>query len=116
LHERRIDYFIWVCASSYTELTQRTADIKQAIGSAVNPITSGVGITLYDFATPSGSFYATAGTMDVEIGQSQFFNAADQSEEGNRKYRSVTPIMLSAFKDITASLLENKGRINLTDS
>ena len=116
LYERNIDYHITVCGNTYSEMINRTADIKQAMRTAVNPVTSGVGVTLYDFAVASGSFYATAGTMQVEIGQSQYFSAADQSEEGNRKYRSVTPITLTAFKDATATLLENKGRIGLTDS
>lgn len=82
----------------------------------MNPVTSGVGITLYDYTVASGSYYATAGTMQISLNQSQYFGAADQKEEGNRKFRSITPVTLTAFRDATATLLENKGRISLTDS
>ena len=115
LYERNIDYHVTVCGSSYTNMMQKTAEMKQALRTAVS-LTSGVGIDLWDFAVVSGSFYNPAGTMQVEIGQSQYFGAADQSEEGNRKFRSITPVSLTAFKDATARLLENKGRIALTDS
>lgn len=115
LYERNIEYLVTVCGSSYTNAKQKTAEMKQALRTAVS-MTSGVGINLYDFAVASGSFYATAGTMQVEIGQTQHFGAASQSEEGNRKFRSITPVSLTMFKDATARLLENKGRITLTDS
>lgn len=115
LYERNIEYHVVVCGSSHTNMMQKTADMRQALRTAVSA-TSGVGINLYDFAAPSGSFYTTAGTMQVELAQSQYFGAADQSEEGNRKFRSITPVSLTMFKDATARLLENKGRITLTDS
>jgi len=116
LRHRTIDYHIVILGTTYSEMVQKTSNMKQAIVSAVTPITGGVGITLYDFAAASGSFYAQAGTMQVELAATQYFGAASQEEEGNRKYRSITPIMLSMFKDSTATLLENKGRISLTDS
>lgn len=115
LYEKELLYHVWVCGSSFTERSRVTSDLRQSLRSAVSA-TSGVGITLFNFAVPSGAYYATGGTLQVEIGQTEIFDAADQSEEGNRKHRSVTPVTLTAFKDITATLLENKGRVNLTDS
>tara|TARA_R110002096_G_scaffold388802_3_gene583134 strand:+ start:2459 stop:3028 length:570 start_codon:yes stop_codon:yes gene_type:complete len=116
LRERSIDFHVIIIGSSYTEMVQKTSDAKQALVSAVTPITSGVGIVLWNFADPSGAFFSQAGTMQVELAPTQYFGASDQSEEGNRKYRSITPLTLSMFKDSTATLLENTGRVSLTDS
>ena len=115
LYDKEMLYHVWMCGSTFTERSRITSDLRQSLRSAVS-ITSGVGITLYNFASPSGSFYSTGGTLQVDLGETEIFDAADQKEEGNRKHRSVTPVFLTAFKDVTATLLENKGRINLTDS
>ena len=116
LYEREVMAHVWVAGDSHANMMQMTSTMRQSLISSVNPITSGVGVVLYNFAVASGAFFANAGTLQLELGQSQYFGAATQAEEGNKKYRSVTPITLSAFKDVTAVLLENKGRINLTDS
>jgi hypothetical protein len=116
LYEQTITVNLHVLGTTYTQMKELTGDMKQSLKTAINPITSGVGIVLYNFAVASGGFYANAGTLQVEIGESQYFGPVDESEEDNRKYKSITPIVLSAFKDSTATLLENKGRVNLTDS
>ena len=115
LYEANISLEISVCAGSYTACLQSTADIKQSLRSA-RSITSGVGITLYNFASASGAFFETAGTLELELRGTDFPMPEAQRQEGNIKFRSVTPIILTAFRDATSTLLENKGRINLTDS
>lgn len=114
LYEKSLLHHVWLCGSTFTERGRLTSDLRQALRGAVS-LTSGVGITLYNFASPSGNYYATGGTLQVELGDSQLFDADSQAEEGNRKFRSVTPVTLTAFKDITATLLENMGRVSLTD-
>lgn len=116
LYEQNILMSIHVAGSTYTEMKQLTAEMKQSLKTAVNPITNNIGIVLYNFDVVSGSFYSNAGTMQVEILDTQYFGPLEQSQDDNRKYKSVTAINLTAFKDSTATLLENKGRINLTDS
>lgn len=116
LYEKRIEYQIWIAARNHTELLNLTSNCRQCLNTAVNPITSGVGLPLYNFSVVSGSFYANAGTCQIEMSNTEHFGPDDQLEEDNRKYRSVIPIALTAFRDVTATLLENKGRINLTDS
>ena len=115
LYESNISLEVSVCAATYTSCVQFTSDIRQSLRSAVS-ITSGVGITLYNFAVASGSFYETAGTLQLEMQGTEYPMAESQKEEGNVKFRSITPIILTAFRDATSTLLENKGRINLTDS
>ena len=115
LYEANISVEVNVCASSYTSCVQFTSDIKQSLRTATS-ITSGVGITLYNFAAVSGAFYATGGTMQVDVQATEFPMPESQTREGNLKYRSITPVTLTAFRDATSTLLENKGRVNLTDS
>lgn len=116
LYEPTIQVNIEMCGTGFTEMVDITGDMKQSLRAAVNPITSGVGITLYDFATVSGLFYANAGTLQLEIGQTEYFGPDTPAQQGNRKYLSITPVILSAFKDNTATLLESKGRVGLADS
>lgn len=116
LYETAMMMSIHVCGSTYTQMKNLTADMKQTLRSAVNPITGGIGIVLYNFAVVSGSFYANAGTLGVELGITEYFGPADIQEQDNTKYRSVTPIVLSAYKDNTATLLENKGRLSFNDT
>lgn len=116
LYEQQITSHIYAVASGYTQMVQATADIKQSLKTAVNADSGSIGILLYNFAVASGGFYAHAGTLQVELGTTQYIGPENVSEESNLQYRSVTPILLSAYKDATATLLENKGRINLTDT
>jgi len=116
LYEQTIDTHIFVVASGYTQMVQATADVKQSLKGASNSITGSIGIPLYNFAVASGGFFANAGTLQVEIGTTQYFAPEDTQQESNLKYRSVTPVTLSAYKDATATLLENKGRVNQTDT
>jgi len=117
LFERNLEYEMTILGSNYGEMVQLTADAKQSLRTAINPITSGVGVVLYNFAVASGAFFANAGTMQIDIGQSEYFGPEDERQEkNNRTFMSVTPVFLTAFKDSTATLLENKGRVGLTDS
>lgn len=116
LYEYMIDANIMICAKSHTELVNMTNDIRQSLRNAVNTETSNIGIVLYNFAVASGSYYANAGTLQVDLGGTEYFGQDDESEQANKKHHSIVPITLSCFKDSTATLLENKGRINLTDS
>lgn len=116
LYDREILVHVELCCRSYTELVNLTADMRQALRSATNAATSGVGIPLYNYAVVSGAYYANAGTLQVDLGNSEFFGTETPLEQGNRKYLSITPVEMTAFKDVTATLLENMGRINLTDS
>ena len=115
LYQSDITVDVHLCAGTYTECVQTTSDIKQSLNSA-SSVVSGVGITLYNFASTSGSFYTTAGTLEVETQGTEYAMAESQNEESNVKFRSITPVIMTAFRDVTATLLENKGRINLTDS
>ena len=115
LYEKNIQVNIELCGTDHTNLVQMTSDLKQSLRAAVNPSTNNIGIILYNFALASGSFYANAGTLQVEVSQSQYFGPSSPKEQGNRKYMSVTPVLLSAFKDASATLLENMGRVGLTD-
>lgn len=116
LYEKNILLHVELCSTGFTDLVDQTSQMKQSLRAAVNPDTNNVGITLYNFALASGSYFANAGTMRVEIGKSEYFGPDDTNEQGNRKYRSVTLMELSAFKDNTATLLENMGRISINDS
>ncbi|MAE83252.1 MAG: hypothetical protein CMB80_10985 [Flammeovirgaceae bacterium] len=116
LYEQNFSVAIDVLGSTYSEMTDLTADMKQSLKTASNPITGSIGIVLYNFAVASGVFYANAGTLQVDLGESQYFGPPDEDQEENRKYHSITLATLSAYKDSTATLLENKGRVNLTDS
>jgi len=115
LYERNIQLNVELCCEDHTNMVQLTADMKQALRSATNAQTSDIGIVLYNFALASGSFFANAGTLQVEVGQTQYFGPELPKHQGNRKYLSITPLMLTAFKDCTATLLENMGRVGLTD-
>lgn len=116
LYEPMLDTHLHVVGANYTQMVQATADCKQALRTAVNPDSGSVGILLYNFAVASGGFFAHAGTLQVELGTTQYFDANANKLESNLKYRSVTPVILSAYKDATATLLENKGRVDLTDT
>ena len=116
LYEQLLNTEIHVVASGYTQMMQATADVKQSLKGATNPITGSVGIVLYNFAVASGGFFANAGTLQVELGTTQYFAPNEVKQESNLKYRSITPVVLSAYKDETATLLENKGRVNQTDT
>lgn len=116
LYEKTIRASIEMCASSYTQVVNMTSDMRQALRSAVNPSTSNIGIVLYNFAVASGSYYANAGTLQLDLGQSQYFGQDEPAEHANRKFRSVTLVEMSCFKDVNATLLEGTGRINLTDT
>lgn len=116
LYDKEILVHVELCCRNYTELVNTTSDIRQGLRSAVNPATSSVGIPLYNYAALSGTYFAYAGTMQIDIGNSEYFGSENPSEQGNRKYLSITPVEMTAFKDITATLLEGKGRINLADS
>jgi hypothetical protein len=115
LYQSDISVEMHLCAGTYTSCVQSTSDVKQTLHNA-SSVVSGVGITLYDFDTPSGGFYTAAGTLQVETQGTEYSMAESQDEESNIKFRSVTPVSMTAFRDVTATLLENKGRINLTDS
>lgn len=116
LIDQQVDVLLLIFGRSYTETVRLTADTKQSLRTSINPITQSPGITLFNFAIVSGSFYANAGTMQIDVGRSHYFGPADKDEEENRKHRSVTLLNMSAFKDNTATLLENMGRVDLTDS
>lgn len=116
LYEKNIDVWIHVCGQTYTQLVQIVADIRQSLRSATNPDNDDIGIILYDFSTVDGAFYLNAGTMHIDdISATQYFGPEDKTEEDNRKYRAIIPLRMTAFKDVTATLLENMGRVNLTD-
>lgn len=114
LYEANITVEISVCAATYTQCVRFTSDIKQALRTATSN-TSGVGITLYDFNTVEGSFYAAAGTIQLDIQGSDFPAPEGQKQEGNYKYRSLTVVTLTAFRDATATLLEDKNRISINE-
>jgi len=114
LYEANITVEISVCASTYTQCVRHTSDIKQALRTATSD-TSGVGITLYDFNTVEGEFYAAAGTIQLDIQGSDFPAPEGQKQEGNYKYRSLTVVTLTAFRDATATLLEDKNRISINE-
>jgi len=116
LYDREILIHVELCCRSYTDLVNMTASMRQSLRSAVNTATSGIGVPLYDYAAVSGAYYANVGTMQIDIGNSEFFGSENTKDQGNRKYLSITPIEMTAFKDVTATLLENMGRVNLTDS
>lgn len=116
LYEQVIDVQVHICAQTYSQLQNLTADMKQVIKSATNSSSGSVGVTLYDFDTPSGMFYAIAGTMMTELGRSDYFGPDTKAEDDNRKFTSITPLTMSAYKDATATLLENKGRVSITDT
>ena len=115
LYQSDISVDIHICAGTYTTCVQNTSDVKQSLNSA-SSVVSGVGITLYDFATPYSGFYTAAGTLQIETKGTEYMMAESQDQESNIKFRSVTPVSMTSFRDVTATLLENKGRINLTDS
>lgn len=116
LYDRKILIHFELCCESYTQLVRMTGDLRQALWSATNTETGGVGLTLYNYVEPSGAYYANAGTLQVDVGASQYFGTEQKQDINNRQYLSITPVELTAFKDITATLLENKGRVNLNDS
>lgn len=116
LYEKNIDIWVHVCGQTYTDMIHMTADMKQSLRTSINPNNSNVGVPLYNFAIVSGISYAIEGTMQIDIGQTQYFGPSNPSQQSNRKHFSVTPVNLSMFKDSTATLLENKGRVDLTDS
>lgn len=116
LYERNIIMNIQVCAKSYTQLVEVSSNIRQSLRSAVNAQTSNIGIVLYNFALASGAYFANAGTLQVELGNTEYFAQNEPSEQTNRKFHSITMVELSCFKDVNATLLEGTGRINLTDS
>lgn len=118
LYEQNIIVEVQVYGKTYTDMVQKTADVKQALRVAENDGTGNIGIILYNFAVPMSGFYANAGTLQIEFGDipTQYFGPADVQEEDNRKYNSITVIELTAFKDKSATLLENLGNVGLTDS
>lgn len=116
LYEREIKIHLELCCQNHTQLMRLSSDVRQSLITAMNQETSSVGIPLYNYAVASGSYYANAGTLQIELGPTQYFGSDKSADQGNRKYLSITPIELSAFKDATATLLENMGRVDVTDS
>lgn len=116
LYDREILIHIELCCRNHTELVRMTSSLRQALLTATNSETGGIGLTLYNYSSPSGVYYANAGTMQIEVGASQYFGTEKTNDINNRQYLSITPVELTAFKDATATLLENMGRVNLSDS
>jgi len=116
LQEADITYNIGVYAADIESLMDVTGEVKQALSSAAHPISNEVGIPLYDFDVVSGSFFDLKGAIDIsDLGPSQFFGPSDTDEFENRKHRSITPVIFSAFKDKGAKLIENLGNISIND-
>lgn len=112
LYEQVIDCAIHICGQSDSLVRNITGGVKQALKGAIHPLTSGVGIPLYDFALASGAFYANAGILSVDLGITEYFGADDITEEDKRKHRSVTLLTLSAYKDNRATLIDYSPRID----
>lgn len=116
LVEANMLFAIGVYAEGYSPLLNFTGDTKQALSNAAHPVSSEIGIPLYDFGTPSGTFYDLVGAVEIfDFGVTNYFGPSETSEFANWKNRSVTPITLSAFKDKNAELLESLGNININD-
>lgn len=116
LYSHEILVQVDICASSYTQLAQITPDVRQVLRTAVNTPNSAIGIPLFNYAVVSGSYFDIAGTMQLDVGATEYFAAERETDQGNRKFYSTTLIEMNAFKDSTATLLENKGRISINDS
>lgn len=116
LYEANVIFNIGVYGAGYSSLLNVTGDMKQALAIAAHPVSSEVGIPLYDFATPSGTFYDLVGAVEIfDFGITNYFGPESAAEYGNWKHRSMTPVTFSAFKDKNATLLENLGNININD-
>ena len=112
-----LELIVEVCSSDQLKLVQETSSMKQALRGATHPNTGEVGVQLFNFNVVSGSFYADGGCMQIwDIQSSVYIGPDDKTQFENRKFRSQTPITLSAFKDKTATLLENAGNIGISDT
>jgi hypothetical protein len=116
LSERDITVSVFICATNLTNLYNLTSDMRQTLRSASHPITGKIGVPLYDYAVVSGNYYNSPNTVDISEVSSPFYTGRNStSEQGNRSYMSETLITFTAFKDATATLLENKGRIGINE-
>ncbi len=111
-----IEVRIAAYSTGISALMNLTGDTKQQLKVAVHPVSGKIGIPLYDFGTPSGVFFDLVNTFPIEsLGQTEYFGSDDVKDQGNRKFRSYTPLFLSAFKDRSAELLESLGNINVAE-
>lgn len=116
LHEAIIIINVMVCGSSYSNLVNLTSDVKQSLAGAAHPSSGKVGVPLYDFGTPEGSFYEMVNAVQINnLGTANYFGPSDTTELGNRKFQSVLPVEFSAYKDKNAELLENLGNISINE-
>ena len=116
LYEVELVYNIGVYAESYSDCLNYTGDMLQSLSSAEHPVSSKVGVPLYDFDAVSGTFYDLVGAVQVmDLGVTAHFGPGTTDEQENRKHRSISPVTFTAFKDKSAKLLENLGNININD-
>lgn len=109
-----IELQIGVYGAGFAALQNMTGDTKQQLKLATNPSTLKPGIPLYDYGTPSGGYFDLVNTVPIEsMDPTNFFGPDTVKDQGNRRFRSLTSLYLSAFKDRSAELLEGLGNINV---
>jgi hypothetical protein len=124
LYEHNISVDLFVFAENATQMFQLTGDMKQVLRNATNPTTSQIGIPLINIASGIASAYVGCIHLDVDEKYQAFSpgksfpGGVDTSVEdpGNRKFFTVTRLMMTAFKDKESTLLENLGNCRLDDS
>jgi hypothetical protein len=90
--------------------------MKQQLKLAEHSVSGKPGIPLYDFGTPSGVYFDLVNAVPIEsLGSTAYFGPDNPMDQGNRRFRSLTPVVLSAFKDRSAELLEGLGNINVSE-
>jgi hypothetical protein len=116
LYEANIVFNIGVYGSGYSDLLNLTSDVKQALAGAAHPVSNKVGVPLYDFGVPSGTFFDLVDAVAIfDPGITNYLGPTGVEQFNNLKHRSLTPVTFSAFKDKDAELLENLGNISIND-
>jgi len=116
LYERNMVFNVEVLGTGISQLINLSGDVKQQLNRATHSVSGKVGVPLYDFGAPSGTFFDLKGAIPIfEYGATNYIGPSDELEQENRKYRSSTVIVLSAFKDKDAELIENLGNIGINE-